>query len=136
MLLSYSLTALSLASSFVSARPLPHFRRQTPVTDFGSCNATPDIIFALGLDGRKDPAFQAKNNDVFNREPIPLIQSLHALISFLRLDGSALGIGVITSFICQQLNDKCKAPAATLTACASGQAAAAKATGGAAADAL
>lgn len=52
------------------------------------------------------------------------------------VDGSALGIGVITSFICQQLNDRCKAGAATLAACASGQAAAAKATGGAAADAL
>ncbi|KAG8758758.1 hypothetical protein FRC12_009928 [Ceratobasidium sp. 428] len=117
MLLSYSLAALSLATSFVSARPLPLYRRQAPITDFGSCNATPDIIFALGLDGRKDPSFQAKNNDVYNH-------------------GSALGIGVITSFICQQLNDKCKAPAATLDACAAGQAAAAKETAGAAADAF
>ncbi|CAE6471140.1 unnamed protein product [Rhizoctonia solani] len=83
--------------------------------DFGSCNATPDVVFALGLDGRKDPSFQAKNNNVYNH-------------------GSALGIGVITSFICQQLNDRCKAPKATLDACASGQAAAAKTTGGAAAD--
>ncbi|KAG9099074.1 hypothetical protein FRC06_005673 [Ceratobasidium sp. 370] len=117
MLLSYSFAALSVAASFVSARPLPYYRRQTVISDFGTCNATPDIIFALGLDGRKDPAFQAKNNDVYNH-------------------GSALGIGVITSFICQQLNDKCKAPAATLDACAAGQAAAAKVTGGAAADAF
>lgn len=117
MLLSYSLTAASLAVSFVSARPLPHILRRQAITDFGTCNATPDIIFALGLDGRKDPAFQAKNNDVYNH-------------------GSALGAGVITSFICQQLNDKCKAGAATLAACASGQAAAAKVTGGAAADAF
>ncbi|CAE6538924.1 unnamed protein product [Rhizoctonia solani] len=114
MLLSYPLAALSVAT-FVSARPLPHYRRQNAITDFGSCNATPDIIFASGLDGRKDPSFQAKNNNVYNH-------------------GSALGIGVITSFICQQLNDRCKAPQATLDACASGQAAAAKATGGAAAD--
>ncbi|KAG9125409.1 hypothetical protein FRC07_007708 [Ceratobasidium sp. 392] len=105
------------ASSFVSARPLPLYRRQAAIADFGSCNATPDIIFALGLDGRKDPAFQAKNNNVYNH-------------------GSALGIGVITSFICQQLNDKCKASTATLDACAAGQAAAAKETGGAAADAF
>ncbi|KEP50231.1 hypothetical protein V565_083970 [Rhizoctonia solani 123E] len=114
MLLSYSLAALSVAT-FISARPLPHYRRQTPITDFGSCDATPDITFALGLDGRKEPSFQAKNNDVYNH-------------------GSALGIGVITSFICQQLNDRCKAPKATLNACTSGQDAAAKATGGAAAD--
>ncbi|CAE6513337.1 unnamed protein product [Rhizoctonia solani] len=114
MLFSYSLAALSVAT-FVSARPLPHYRRQNAITDFGSCNATPDIIFALGLDGRKDPSFQAKNNNVYNH-------------------GSALGIGVITSFICQQLNDRCKAPHTTLDACASGQAAAAKVTGGAAAD--
>ncbi|KAF8755444.1 hypothetical protein RHS01_05117 [Rhizoctonia solani] len=114
MLCFYPLATLSFAT-FVSARPLPLYRRQNAVTDFGSCNATPDIIFALGLDGRKDPSFQAKNNDVYNH-------------------GSALGIGVITSFICQQLNDKCKAPQATLDACASGQAAAAKVTGGAAAD--
>lgn len=118
MLFSYSFAVLSVAGSLASARPLPHYRqRRQAITDFGSCNATPDINFALGLDGRKDPAFQAKNNDVFNH-------------------GSALGIGVITSFICQQLNDRCKAPAATLAACASGQAAAAKATGGAAADAF
>ncbi|CAE6409330.1 unnamed protein product [Rhizoctonia solani] len=114
MLLSYPIAALSVAA-FVSARPLPYDRRQTVITDFGSCNATPDINFASGLDGRKDPSFQAKNNNVYNH-------------------GSALGIGVITSFICQQLNDRCKAPQATLDACASGQAAAAKATGGAAAD--
>lgn len=70
MLLSYSLTAASLAVSFVSARPLPHIlSRQAAITDFGTCNATPDIVFALGLDGRKDPAFQAKNNNVFNRAP-------------------------------------------------------------------
>jgi len=50
--------------------------------------------------------------------------------------GSALNIGVITSFICQQLQDKCKASAATLTACAKGQQAAAAATGQAAADAF
>ncbi|CAE7208431.1 unnamed protein product [Rhizoctonia solani] len=114
MLVSYPLVALSVAT-LVLARPLPHYRRQNTITDFGSCNATPDIVFALGLDGRKDPSFQAKNNNVYNH-------------------GSALGIGVITSFICQQLNDRCKAPQATLDACASGQAAAAKVTGGAAAD--
>ncbi|KAH7345765.1 hypothetical protein B0J17DRAFT_641086 [Rhizoctonia solani] len=114
MLFAYPIAALSVAT-FVSARPLPYSRRQNTITDFGSCNATPDINFALGLDGRKDPSFQAKNNDVYNH-------------------GSALGIGVITSFICQQLNDRCKAPQATLDACALGQAAAAKATGGAAAD--
>ncbi|KAJ1302177.1 hypothetical protein OPQ81_001005 [Rhizoctonia solani] len=114
MLFSYPFAALSVAA-LVSGRPLPHYRRQSTITDFGSCNATPDIIFALGLDGRKDPSFQAKNNNVYNH-------------------GSALGIGVITSFICQQLNDRCKAPQATLDACASGQAEAAKVTGGAAAD--
>jgi hypothetical protein len=59
-----------------------------------------------------------------------------SMLILCNADGSALGIGVITSFICQQLKDRCKAPEATLTACASGQAAAATTTGGAAADAL
>ncbi|ELU36824.1 hypothetical protein AG1IA_09149 [Rhizoctonia solani AG-1 IA] len=136
MLCFYPLATLSFAT-FVSARPLPLYRRQNAVTDFGSCNATPDIIFALGLDGRKDPSFQAKNNDVYNRKWFRAcyMRDNKQLIN-MRIDGSALGIGVITSFICQQLNDKCKAPQATLDACASGQAAAAKVTGGAAADSL
>lgn len=50
--------------------------------------------------------------------------------------GSALNIGVISGFICQQLNDKCKAPQAALDTCAQAQSAASQVTGGAAADAL
>ncbi|KIX02544.1 uncharacterized protein Z518_08485 [Rhinocladiella mackenziei CBS 650.93] len=84
--------------------------------DFGSCS-DPTIIFADGLDGRDEPAF----------EP-------HSLSDFPH--GSALGIKVITDFICQQLNDKCKAPPVTIDACNSGATAAQGATGQAAADAF
>lgn len=50
--------------------------------------------------------------------------------------GSALKIGVITGFICQQLDSKCKAPAASVIACKAGATAAAALTGQAAADAF
>jgi hypothetical protein len=59
--------------------------------NLGSC-ADATIKFANGLDGRTEPAFEPTDPGSFSH-------------------GSALGIGVITSFICQQLNDKCKAPA-------------------------
>lgn len=50
--------------------------------------------------------------------------------------GSALKIGVITGFICQQLDSKCKAPAASVIACKAGATAAAALIGQAAADAF
>lgn len=109
---SVLIAGLVAASSVsVSARALP-----PRATTFGSCGS-PAIIFADGLDGRNQPAFEPANEADFNH-------------------GSALGIAVITSFICQQLNDKCKASAAQITACNAGAAAAAKATGQAAADAF
>jgi len=84
--------------------------------DFGSCS-NPAVQFAVGLDGRKEASFQAVNNADFNH-------------------GSALNIKVISDFICQQLDSKCKADQAALDACASAQAAAAAATGQASADAF
>jgi hypothetical protein len=84
--------------------------------NLGSCS-DPTIKFANGLDGRNQPAFIANNQKDFNH-------------------GSALNIGVISDFICQQLKDKCKADAAALTACANGQTAASTLTGQAAADAF
>lgn len=50
--------------------------------------------------------------------------------------GSALNIGVITDFICQQLDSKCKAPAASVAACRKGATAAAALTKQAAANAF
>ena len=57
--------------------------------DFGSCS-DPTIIFAEGLDGRNEAAFAPNNEADFNH-------------------GSALNIGVISSFICGQLQSKCQA---------------------------
>lgn len=86
--------------------------------DFGTCTgANPTITFGPGFDGRNTDSFEPVDEQTFNH-------------------GSALGIGVITSFICQQLNDKCKSSATVLAACASGSAAAAAASGQAAADAF
>jgi hypothetical protein len=85
--------------------------------DFGACTgANPDIVFGPGFDGRTESAFEPVDETDFNH-------------------GSADNIGVITSFICQQLQDKCKASATTLATCASAKAAAAAASGQAAADA-
>lgn len=93
----------------------PPSRRATAL-EFGSCS-NPTIIFADGLDGRNQASFEPANESDFNH-------------------GSALGIAVITSFICQQLNDKCKAGAGTITACNDGAKNAAALTGQAAADAF
>ena len=84
--------------------------------NFGACT-DPTIRFANGLDGRTEPAFAPVDTADFNH-------------------GSALNIGVISAFICQQLADKCKAGADATAACAKGDADAGKATGQAAADAF
>ena len=62
-----------------------------PALDFGSCS-NPTIEFAAGLDGRNEEAFAPVNSADFNH-------------------GSALNIGVISSFICGQLQSECKASA-------------------------
>jgi hypothetical protein len=72
--------------------------------DFGSCS-NPAIQFAANLDGRTENSFQAVNQVDFNH-------------------GSALNIKVISGFVCQQLQDKCKASAATIAACTTAQTAA------------
>ncbi|KAG9021934.1 hypothetical protein FS837_006854, partial [Tulasnella sp. UAMH 9824] len=72
--------------------------------DFGSCS-NPTIEFGAGFDGRKENSFRPVNSADFNH-------------------GSALNIKVIADFICQQLNDKCKASAATIDACNAGATAA------------
>ena len=84
--------------------------------DLGSC-ANPTIIFANGLDGRNEPAFAPADEMTFTH-------------------GSALGIKVITDFICQQLQTKCKASQASIDACNQGATAAQGSSGQAAADAF
>ena len=88
----------------------------TSSLDLGSC-ANPTIIFANGLDGRNEPAFAPADETTFTH-------------------GSALGIKVITDFICQQLQTKCKASQATIDACNQGATAAQGTSGQAAADAF
>ncbi|KAL8759844.1 MAG: hypothetical protein Q9199_000491 [Rusavskia elegans] len=77
----------------------------------------PTIKFADGLDGRKEASF-APNSDADFKH------------------GSSLNIGVMSAFICQQLNDKCKAGAEAVAACEEGKEAAANAKGQDAADAF
>lgn len=84
--------------------------------DFGTCS-DPSIVFAAGFDGRTEDSFEPSNESDFNH-------------------GSALNIGVVTSFICGQLSSACKASADTVSACATAQTAAAAANGQAAADAF
>lgn len=90
--------------------------RQAGALDFGSCS-NPSIIFAEGLDGRKEAAFAPAEGSEFSH-------------------GSALNIGIISSFICGQLQSACKADAATVAACNDGAAAASGLRGQAAADAF
>ncbi|KAI4221832.1 MAG: hypothetical protein LQ349_007755 [Xanthoria aureola] len=91
-------------------------RKRQAALDFGSCS-DPTIKFADGLDGRKEASFAPNSDADFNH-------------------GSALNIGVISGFICQQLNDKCKAGADAVAACKKGKEAAANAKGQDAADAF
>jgi len=63
----------------------------------GSCSDA-TIVFGDGFDGRKEASFKPSNDGDFNH-------------------GSALKIGVISSFICQRLQDSCKADAATVDLC-------------------
>lgn len=91
-------------------------RLRRAALDTGSCGS-PAIKFANGLDGRTQPAFAPINDVDFNH-------------------GSALAPSVITSFICQQLNDKCKAPQTTIDDCNAGATAANALTGQAAVNAF
>jgi hypothetical protein len=91
-------------------------RAAAAALDTGSCGS-PAIKFADGLDGRTEASFAPVNTNDFNH-------------------GSALKPAVITGFICQQLQSKCKAAQATVDACNQGAAAANAASGQAAADAF
>jgi hypothetical protein len=91
-------------------------RARRAALDFGTCS-DPAIKFAVGLDGRKEAAFQAVNQKDFNH-------------------GSADNIKIISGFVCQQLAGKCGASAATNTACDAANSAAQAASGQAAADAF
>ncbi|KEF59142.1 uncharacterized protein A1O9_03986 [Exophiala aquamarina CBS 119918] len=85
--------------------------------DIGTCSNA-KVIFAANLDGRKEAmAFEPANKTDFPH-------------------GSAENIKIITDFICQQLNTKCKAPKATIDACTAAAGLAGAATGQAAADAF
>ncbi|KAK1777101.1 hypothetical protein QBC45DRAFT_197836 [Copromyces sp. CBS 386.78] len=77
--------------------------------DLGSCG-TPQIQFAAGLDGRKEESFQAVNGQDFSH-------------------GSALNIKVISDFVCQRLQDACKASAEAVATCKQASAAASAAKG-------
>ncbi|KAK5452351.1 hypothetical protein LTS15_007417 [Exophiala xenobiotica] len=72
--------------------------------DFGTCS-DPTILFENGLDGRDTAAFIAADQTDFNH-------------------GSALNIGVIAGFICQQLGSTCDAAADVQASCTSASAAA------------
>ncbi|OHE97351.1 hypothetical protein CORC01_07406 [Colletotrichum orchidophilum] len=82
--------------------------------DFGKCQ-DPSIQFAAGLDGRKEASFA------------PAGDFEH---------GSALNIGVISGFICGQLESRCRAGEAAVAACQQGEADSKGLEGQAAADAF
>ena len=91
------------ALASLSHARIVHFNRRATV-DTGSYGS-PEIEFAFRLDGRTEAAFQPINKTAFNH-------------------GSADNIGVITSFISQQLQDRWDAPSGTLAIAAQASAAA------------
>ncbi|OLN98077.1 hypothetical protein CCHL11_06869 [Colletotrichum chlorophyti] len=88
--------------------------RQAGDLDFGQCQ-DPSIQFVEGLDGRKEASFGPAGD--FNH-------------------GSALNINIVSSFICGQLQSRCKANEAAVSACEQGQADAQGLDGADAADAF
>lgn len=97
-------TTAAAATTTTAAAAATSAASSASALDFGSCS-NPTIEFGAGFDGRKDNSFRPVNSADFNH-------------------GSALNIKVIADFICQQLNDKCKASAATIIACNAGETAA------------
>ncbi|KAI0303720.1 hypothetical protein B0F90DRAFT_1626162 [Multifurca ochricompacta] len=93
------------SSSPVSSSPASG---ASSAADFGKCS-TPEIKFAVGLDGRKETAFAPMDQISYNH-------------------GSADNIGVITQFMCDALTNTCAASQAAKTLCAMAQAAANAAT--------
>ena len=108
-----TVTAVAAA---VASSPAAAVASASAALDFGTCT-DPAIVFGPGFDGRNQNSFEPANKASFNH-------------------GSALNIGVITSFICGQLQSACKAGADAISACTAGQTAAAAQTGQAAADAF
>ncbi|KAI8302622.1 hypothetical protein K4K61_007814 [Colletotrichum sp. SAR11_59] len=82
--------------------------RMRQASDFGSCS-DPSIEFSNALKDRQGPGFIATNQQDFNH-------------------GSAQKIGIIAGFICQRLQDSCKAPQATIDSCKAAETAATAAT--------
>ncbi|KAH0426612.1 hypothetical protein CcaCcLH18_10216 [Colletotrichum camelliae] len=82
--------------------------RMRQASDFGSCS-DPSIEFSSALKDRQGPGFIATNQQDFNH-------------------GSAQKIGIIAGFICQRLQDSCKAPQATIDSCKAAETAATAAT--------
>ncbi|KAG9003705.1 hypothetical protein FRB93_010926 [Tulasnella sp. JGI-2019a] len=70
--------------------------------DFGSCT-DPAVQFGFGFDNRNANSFEPRNQTQFNH-------------------GSALNIAIVTEFICDNLVNQCKAPAATVAICRTAQA--------------
>ncbi|EFQ32478.1 uncharacterized protein GLRG_07748 [Colletotrichum graminicola M1.001] len=84
-------------------------KREAAAGKFGSCS-DPSIAFKSGLADRQgEAAFIANNQKDFAH-------------------GSAQKIGIIAGFICQRLQDSCKASAAVVNSCKAAQAAATAAT--------
>jgi len=88
----------------------------TAALSFGSCT-DPTVEFGPGFEGRKlsENSFEPVNASEFNQ-------------------ASALNGQIVFNAICNILNDKCKAPAATVTACKNAIGAVANVSGGAQAD--
>jgi len=101
------LSALSLLVTLHASQAAPTpliARASSALGDFGSCSI-PEIKFAVGLDGRKETAF----------EPTDLTSFDHT---------SADNIDIITQFICDTLVNTCGADATAQATCAKAKAAA------------
>ncbi|KDN48335.1 hypothetical protein RSAG8_02927, partial [Rhizoctonia solani AG-8 WAC10335] len=114
--LSASSEAISISASSAAT---PTSTSVASSLDFGSC-INPTIEFGPAFEGRKANEFSNK----------PISKEFN--------QASALNIDIVTRAICDILANKCKAPQATLDACAKGQTAASAATAktGAQADAF
>ncbi|KZT03200.1 uncharacterized protein LAESUDRAFT_762180 [Laetiporus sulphureus 93-53] len=103
-------SASATATTTASAASSSSTSTAAQIGDFGSCSV-PEIEFGDGFDGRTETSFRPADLSSYNH-------------------GSADGIAVITSFICQQVDDACGANDLAKTTCQTAASAASSAAVG------
>ena len=109
------------ASTAPAAAASGNSTASTGAVDLGSCT-DPAIAFGVGFDGRKEASFQPDDTTTFTHGSALSTSSRFPLLPSAHTDNpSPLDPGIIAQFICDRLNDQCKASASTVATCRTAQ---------------